>query len=121
MPAEENGSGGDGPASADDPVAAAQALLRERDRCLDELSLDCLDRVDQADSAVAEADRAELSRLRSGDGVDPSPRLGNAAIVLVQRLGDSAILTAGETEGPGTTVLLVRGDGRWWIRDLVSG
>src|SRR5690606_10493385 len=40
--------------AVEDPVAAGAALLRERDRCIEEISSGCLELVDQPDSAGAD-------------------------------------------------------------------
>jgi len=102
--------------SATDPVAAAEALVAQRQECFDQLSMDCMELVDQPDSAGWEADRAMLTDLRAGEVEAPAPTGERAT--LVQTLGDSAILTLDQG---AATVLLVRSDGRWWLRDVMIG
>ncbi|MFW8745955.1 hypothetical protein, partial [Mesorhizobium japonicum] len=102
----------------DDPAAAATVLLRRREACRRELSVLCLDGVDQDGSAAADLDRAALRSAQDGGelvadlvpaATDASPRLG-------ERLGDSALVTL----TGGASMLLVReGDG-WRIRDLLG-
>lgn len=102
--------------SAADPVAAAEALITRREECFEQLSSDCIDRVDQPGSAGWEADRAMVADLRAGAGEAPAAAHGPAT--LVQTLGDTAILTIDQG---ASIVLLVRSDGRWWLRDLMTG
>lgn len=102
--------------SAADPVAAAEALITRREECFEQLSSDCIDRVDQPGSAGWEADRAMVADLRAGEGEAPAAAHGPAT--LVQTLGDTAILTIDQG---ASIVLLVRSDGRWWLRDLMTG
>jgi hypothetical protein len=104
--------------AAEDPLVAAAALLDRRQLCFDDLSAECIDEVDQLDSAGWEADRAMIADLRAAQTSEPNARLAGAELTLVQRLGDSAIVAATKA---GMTVLLVRTEGRWWIRDLMAG
>ncbi|MBW4033655.1 MAG: hypothetical protein HIU88_13505, partial [Acidobacteria bacterium] len=80
--------------SGDDPLVAAAALARGRDRCLLSMSLLCLEQIDQVDSGSLRDDRAAVHQAkRTGE---PPPRLLDAGGVLapelVERLGDSAIV-----------------------------
>ncbi|HEY0259090.1 MAG TPA: hypothetical protein VGC18_04500 [Lacisediminihabitans sp.] len=129
---------------SDDPVAAATALLAIRAGCIAALSVPCLERADQKGSASMDADSAAIGRARSGaprggqalDGLEPR---------LVQRLGDSAILEltpvggasveGGPAGGPPesgaeaetdasrgpASLLVVRGEAGWRIRDVILG
>lgn len=103
----------------DDPVAAAVALLERRQTCFAELSLLCLEEVDQQGSAALIADRAAMEALRAGaeadvtagDGVDPR---------LTERWGDSALVEVGPETAPAP-LLLMRSEAGWRIRDWVAG
>lgn len=124
--------------AAEDPVAAARILLERRAECLAAAEATCLLAADQEDSAALDAD---LELLRSD-------RIGwewNAAsVTFVQELGGSALLSVegrapasdlgsmpGEssvgpaqiaTQAPGQTatasLLVVRSEAGWRIRDL---
>lgn len=117
----------------DDPIAATLALVRARERCLTSLSLGCLDGVDQADSGAIRDDRAAIRAVqRGGEPADPLVRdLARLAPVLIERLGDSALVrlteaaraeqTAAPT--PGTepaSILLVKAEAGWRIRDVIA-
>ena len=117
----------------DDPVAAAVALVQARERCLTSLSVLCLDGVDQVDSGALRDDRAVIRSVqRGGELADPlAPDLTRLAPVLVERLGDSALVRLGDvtsaeppsTPGPHAepaSILLVKGGAGWRIRDLIA-
>ena len=60
-----------------------------------------------------------ITRREAGEhSTTPLARAG--AITLSDRLGDSAILTATDTDtGIETTVLMMRGETGWRIRDII--
>jgi eukaryotic-like serine/threonine-protein kinase len=102
----------------DDPVAAAALLLRTRESCRRELSVLCLDAVDQDGSAAAESDRDAIRGAQDGGelGPDRLPASGDAAPQLSERIGDSALIAL----AGGASALLVRDGGAWRIRDLLA-
>ncbi|WP_157487916.1 MULTISPECIES: hypothetical protein [unclassified Leifsonia] len=104
--------------TADDPVAAARALLMLREICLEQRDAGCLGSVDQASSPLAEADRHALS-----EGGQPSTLQPSDAITLVGRTGDAAIvLVAGPTaETPPASLLLMKGEAGWRLREVFEG
>lgn len=107
--------------TGDDPVAASRALLSARDRCLGSLSLRCLDQVDDADSGALKDDQAAIRVAQQG-GELPDPLEGGAdegSPVLVQRLGDSALVRLGAAPS-GASLLLVKSGGGWRIRDVIA-
>lgn len=92
---------------AEDLAAAARALAGARDTCLASAA-DCLGEVDQAGSALLEADR-----LRAGP---PAPTVPTPdAEPAVQRVGDAALVTFAQH-----TLLLVRAEGAWRLRDVFA-
>ncbi len=107
------------PRTADDPLAAVVLLIALRSGCLRELSLLCLEGVDQPGSAALAADRELVLALRSGREaqvveVDPlDPRL-------IERLGDSVLVELGPETAPAS-LLLMRGEAGWRIRDWIAG
>jgi hypothetical protein len=114
----DSGGGHDAPAlRGDDPVAAAAALLTARAACRRELSVLCLDGIDQDGSAAADADRLALRAAQSGGELaeDPLPPAPDASPRLIERVGDSALIGVAN----GASLLLVREDGAWRIRDLL--
>lgn len=107
-------------AAGDDPAAAVRALLEVRAGCLRDHSVACLEVVDQADSAALENDR---QLIRTGRSADPESVLfPTSGARLIQRLGDTALVAI---ELPGAagpvSLLVVRADGNWRIRDILSG
>jgi eukaryotic-like serine/threonine-protein kinase len=108
-----------GPVSGDDPVSAALVLLETRERCIRDLSVECLDDVDQRDSAALEVDRELVRGVLDGGDSPPLPTIDPDAVVLTQRLGDSALVHLGPETEPAS-VLLVKGEAGWRIRNYVS-
>lgn len=106
----------------DDPVAAAGLLLERRARCLRELSALCLDGVVQPGSAAQADDVALVRRLQAG-GEYPGDgdRIVVAAgeVVLVERLGDSALLDLPVGSSPRSLLVLRTAEG-WRIRDYLD-
>ena len=111
----------------EDPLAAARALLTARAQCLIAKSLTCFDAVDQAGSAVIEADRDLVRRLKKGVPLPSEAALDNFTPRLIQQLGDSAIIQLVAADGSAMTekspapLLLVRSEAGWRIRDIALG
>jgi hypothetical protein len=101
-----------------DPVEATILLLEYRDRCLRDLSLLCLDEVVQLDSA-AYADDAALIRGVQAGGEYPDTQILDGRPVLVERLGDAALLDLPPGSAPAS-VLLMRTENGWRIRDYLD-
>ena len=110
----------------DDPAAAAAALIRARQSCIETRSVLCLDGVDQAGSAAFEADSFTIRQLQDGSTEEPIDLRGAAATV-IEHLGGSALIAldleqvSEEHPAPAVSLLVVRGDGGWRIRDLIVG
>lgn len=112
-----------------DPLDAAASLLELRARCYRDLSLLCLDAVAQDRSAALERDREAVRALREGgEARDPLGAVpsGRSALVLVERLGGSAII--GWQRGPDpdghaetASVLLIQTEAGWRLRDYLAG
>lgn len=104
----------------DDPVAAARALLALRAACIGDLSVLCLDSADQRDSAAMDADSHLIRTAQEGGVVGDLPDLTGGSVALVERLGDTALLTVDARGGTApASLLLARGEAGWRIRDLV--
>ncbi|MBF4616675.1 serine/threonine protein kinase [Clavibacter sp. VKM Ac-2873] len=113
--------------SSPDPDVAAPALLRLRASCLRHGDMGCLDAVDEAGSAVEDADRTALASTAAADLDDAALHVADARAA-AQRMGDSALIgltpevAAGSTT-PGrrpASLLIVRGEAGWRIRDLMD-
>lgn len=117
-PAEPRETATDAAIAGDDPVAAALALLERRGGCFAELSVLCLEHVDQQGSSALTADRAAIQQLRDGDEADYATAKADQAR-LVERLGDSALVEVGPQTAPAS-LLLMRSEAGWRIRDWVA-
>lgn len=105
--------------SDDDPVAAALVLLEARELCIRDLSVECLDDIGQHDSSALAADRALLRAVLDGEAAAEVISVDPAAVVLTQRLGDSALVSLGPNSEPAS-LLLVKGEAGWRIRDYLE-
>ena len=111
----------------EDPLAAAQALLAARAQCFIAQSLTCFTTVDQAGSAVIEADRDLVRRLKKGLPLPAEATLDGFTPRLIQQLGDSAIIQMVAADGSAMAeknpapLLLMRSETGWRIRDLALG
>jgi hypothetical protein len=102
----------------DDPLAAAVALLERRADCFVELSLLCLEGVNQQGSAALDADRAAVLALRGGEEADYADT-ELVAPRLIERLGAGALVELGPETQPAS-LLLMRSEAGWRIRDWVA-
>ena len=109
---------------SDDPVEAATALLKLRHSCYRQLSVLCLDSVNQANSAAMDADSHAIRLAQQGAVSQDSIDFESTTVHLVELLGDTALLSLDPaTTLPGTpaaSLLLVKGEAGWRIRDLVA-
>jgi len=103
----------------DDPLVAAEALLAARDQCFEARSVLCLDAVDQPGSAILERD-ADAIRLAQM-GVESAPiRVADATLELVEELGDAVLISVRvEPDAARASLLIVRSDAGWRIRELL--
>lgn len=102
----------------EDPVEAAMLLLAERERCVRDLSVLCLDAVVQPGSAAQADDVTLLRRIQDGEEV-PTTDIVAGDPVLVERLGDSALLELPEGSSP-RSILLMRTTEGWRIRGYLD-
>ena len=99
----------------DDAGAAAEVLLQARLTCLRDVTPSCLDAVDQPGSPIA---------LRDADVLD-DPSLAAAAMVpleltgRVSRTGGTALLEATGPHGETASVLVMRTEAGWRLRDVI--
>jgi hypothetical protein len=103
--------------SGDDPLEALAALLGRRSDCFRDLSELCLADVDEQGSSALAEDSAALDALVD-QAVQPV-LLDATDATLVQRLGDSALISL----SPGTepaSLLLLKGEAGWRIRDYIA-
>jgi hypothetical protein len=108
----------DQPELPDDPVAAAVLLLAARDRCLRDLSLLCLDQVVQSGSAAFADDAAVIRAVQDGAEY-PDGAVLDGDPVLVEQLGDAALLDLPPGSTPASLLLLKTTNG-WRIRDYLD-
>jgi eukaryotic-like serine/threonine-protein kinase len=103
-----------------DPLLALAPLLSARVTCFRDLSVLCLDGVDEASSAAFASDAAAIQQIQEGGEVPPASSVTAAAPSLVERLGDSALISLGANSKPAS-VLVIRTEAGWRIRDYLSG
>jgi eukaryotic-like serine/threonine-protein kinase len=103
-----------------DPAKAVLALLDVRAECLRKASASCLQSVDQDGSATLENDKRLISSGRPAGAEDLLDPVEKAT--LVQRLGDSALISV-QFAGGATAIplLAIRTEHGWRIRDLLVG
>jgi hypothetical protein len=123
---DDNGGGGttdgaDDPTRSDDPLVALPALLAQRDRCVRDLSVLCLDLVDQAGSAALQRDAELVRSVREGGELPDGATVVLGTPTLVERLGDSALVDLGAAPDSETaSTLMMRGEAGWRIRDYLG-
>jgi hypothetical protein len=100
-------------------------LLAAREQCVRDLSVLCLDAVDQVGSAALNADTQLIDAISNGTEQAMDATFAAPDIALVERLGDSAIVSLGLVNGadaPKTqpaSLLLMKGEAGWRIRGYV--
>lgn len=102
----------------DDPLESVVLLLAARERCIRDLSVLCLDEVVQPGSGAASADAALIRGLTAG-GEYPVGAIEAGDPVLVERLGDSALIDLPPGSSPAS-VLLLRTTNGWRLRDYLE-
>lgn len=101
----------------DDPLEALDGLLARRDDCLRDLSMLCLDEVDERGSAALDDDRRAIQAIIDAGEQPPHPDSRGA--VVVERLGDSVLVDLAPESQPAS-VLLMKGEAGWRIRDYIA-
>ncbi len=119
-------------ARSPDPDIAAPALLRLRAACLHNADAACVCDVDEAGSAVDDADRSTIASggsaspegaaLHVDDALGPARRLGDTALFELRPGSDTPAARAAESapERRPASLLIVRGEAGWRIRDLMD-
>lgn len=109
-----------GDVGGDDPLAALDELLATRDRCIADASVLCLDAVDQRGSAALRDDQTRIRSLQGG--AESAPIIRSSQPSLVERLGDTALLSLGDVaESQPASVLMMKGESGWRIREWLDG
>jgi hypothetical protein len=119
-------------AASEDPDVAAPALLRLRADCLRRRDTACLDGADQPGSAADDADRSRIAAAGGGgrddgeahltDALGPARRLGDTALIELRPTDDGGAAAGGPSspERRPASLLVVRGEAGWRIRDLMD-
>lgn len=104
--------------ASDDPVAALAVLLDTRSQCIRDLSILCLDAVAQHGSAALAEDQQLIRALQEGGST--RPELFDGELVVSERLGGAALVTVTPENAEPASILLVRSEAGWRIRDYVG-
>ena len=106
---------------SDDPVEALADLLDERERCVRDLSVLCLENVSQSGSAALDDDVQLIRSIEAGETTGMVVTRSEGTIALTERHGDVALLTysVGQESEPAS-VLLAKGEAGWRIRDYLA-
>ena len=108
-----------GPVTDEDPVAAFEALVAARDGCVRELSVLCLDGIDQAGSAAMDDDVALIHSIENGSG---GASFTASDTALVERDGDAALVSyESSLNDKPASALLVKSEAGWRIRTYLEG
>lgn len=106
----------------DDPVIALVELLTARDRCVRDLSILCLESVDQSGSAAMDDDVALIRSVEAGATTGATAAVDAASVTVVERHGDAALVSYTHTaNSEPASALLVKGEAGWRIRDYLAG
>jgi hypothetical protein len=108
---------GSGVPVSEDPLAALSRLLARRSECLRDLSMLCLEDVDEPGSAALDDDRRAIQAVLDAGEQPLVLDAGGAAII--ERLGDSVLVSLGPDSRPAS-VLLMKGEAGWRIRDYIA-
>jgi serine/threonine protein kinase len=101
----------------EDPVEALSRLLARREECLRDLSMLCLEDVDEQGSAALDDDRRAIQAVIDAGEQPAAVDARDAAVV--ERLGDSVLIALGPESRPAS-VLLMKGEAGWRIRDYIA-
>ncbi|HPU03070.1 MAG TPA: protein kinase [Rhodoglobus sp.] len=114
-------AGGDDVVAGDDPLAALPELLALRERCIRDLSVLCLDDVDQPGSAALAEDQLLVRSLQQGSEQPDTLRVSASDLTLEERLGDSALVSLGDvTDSEPASLLMMKSEAGWRIRDYLE-
>ncbi len=111
-----------GPVGGDDPVAALPILLEERLECIRQLSVLCLETVDESGSSAFVDDVALIRDIEAGEVSGAVDATGVEGVELVERHGDVALVSyrAGPDGEPAST-LMMRTEAGWRLRAVLPG
>jgi eukaryotic-like serine/threonine-protein kinase len=116
-----NTGAGDDLVLGDDPLVALPELLALRERCIRDLSVLCLDDVDQQGSAALAEDQLLVRSLQQGAEQADTLRVTASDLTLEERLGDSALVSLGDvSDSEPASLLMMRGEAGWRIRDYLE-
>ena len=108
------------PALPVDPVLALPILLSARDQCIREMSVLCLDNVDDASSSAYSSDAQLIEQLQGGTEIPQYALISAPAPSLTETLGATALVSLGPNSNPAS-VLMIRAKAGWRIRGYLSG
>ncbi|MFC6355682.1 hypothetical protein [Luethyella okanaganae] len=111
--------------NADDPIAAATALVERRVECFASSSVICLDDAVESGSPLAAADSAAIRRAQQNDTHAVPETIGLSEATVVERNGNAALVAAtrqgqsvsGANDEPAP-LLMIKGEAGWRLREI---
>jgi hypothetical protein len=104
----------------DDPVLALPLLLAQRAECIRARSVLCLAGVEETSSGALADDSRLIRGIQTGAEISAGASITAPEPILVERLGDSALVALGPKSNPAST-LMIRVEAGWRIRGFLSG
>jgi hypothetical protein len=105
----------------DDAVAAAVVLLRTRQQCREDLSVLCLDSVAQQGSSALATDQKQIRDAQNGGELAGPIVATESDLSVVEQIGAAVLLEwADPTETEPASLLLMKGEAGWRIRDYLE-
>lgn len=108
--------------ATDDAVTALRGLLERRAECRAELSVSCLEAIEQPGSAILDADRRAIIAAQNGEQIDELPRTWQAEIRVTGTMGEAVLLSIDALPGDNepASALIVRGEAGWRLREIFA-
>jgi hypothetical protein len=104
----------------DDPVLALPILLAQRAECIRSRSVLCLGGIEEPTSGALADDSRLIRGLQAGAELSGGAIIAAPEPILIERLGDSALVSFGPESEPASA-LMIRAEAGWRIRSFLSG
>lgn len=118
----DTGDEADEAIQTDDAVDALRSLLERRAECWTDLSVSCLEAIEQPGSAILDSDRRAIIAAHNGEEIDDLPRSWEAEISVAGAMGEAVLLRidALPDNSEPASALIVRGEAGWRLREIFA-